>query len=600
MTTEPYSGAVSVLLGNGDGTLRLPVDFTAGSAPTAVVAGDFNRDGRPDVAAAGGNTVSVLLNTGDWRTFLFSGFPSPTTAGEAQTLTVTAVDDRGNPLSNYTGTVHITSSDAQADLPADYTFTAADNGTHTFTVTLKSAGTQSVTVTDTGPTTFSGTQQGIVVNPDSAVTLQVSGFPSIATGDYGYVRVSAADAYGNAATHYAGTIHFTSSDGQAVLPGDYTFSEWDYGTAYFSASLATVGTQSLTVTDTVTPGFTATQSGIRVLPRATLSGPSAGLRNQTVTFTLGAVSGLPAGTMFTYAIDWDGDGLADQTVSGPSGTTVTHSYAAGGWYQVGVTATAHIGAEDYTSDTAYQSVTIFAVTATVQADPGDATRIALVVEGSAGADYLTLSPGPGNAIALSVSGYSFGSFAAPGGAAFAHLLVYGSGGDDTIRLTGGLAVPALLFGGDGNDTLYALDAGGSTANNVLVGGAGNDSITGGSGRDLLIGGLGADALGGAGGDDILIGGTTNYDANVQALLAIMKEWGRTDADYSTRVKHLQGSLGGGLNGSYFLTAATVHDDSNAVDNLYGNAGLDWFFAGGRGKKLDKVNDRGSEEATTTL
>ncbi len=240
------------------------------------------------------------------------------------------------------------------------------------------------------------------------------------------------------------------------------------------------------------------------------------------------------------------------------------------------------------------------MTATVQADPGDATRIALVVEGSAGADYLTLSPGPGNAIALSVSGYSFGSFAAPGGAAFAHLLVYGSGGDDTIRLTGGLAVPALLFGGDGNDTLYALDAGGSTANNVLVGGAGNDSITGGSGRDLLIGGLGADALGGAGGDDILIGGTTNYDANVQALLAIMKEWGRTDADYSTRVKHLQGSLGGGLNGSYFLTAATVHDDSNAVDNLYGNAGLDWFFAGGRGKKLDKVNDRGSEEATTTL
>src|SRR5204863_4203025 len=136
---------------------------------------------------------------------------------------------------------------------------------------------------------------------------------------------------------------------------------------------------------------------------------------------------------------------------------------------------------------------------------------------------------------------------APGGAAFAHLLVYGNGGDDTIRLAGNLAVPALLFGGDGNDT---LDAGGSTANNVLVGGAGNDTLLGGSGRDLLIGGAGADTLRAGGGGALLIGGTTDYDANVAALLAVMKEWGRTDVDYNTRVKHLSGTLAGGLNGSY--------------------------------------------------
>src|SRR5207302_5325888 len=128
---------------------------------------------------------------------------------------------------------------------------------------------------------------------------------------------------------------------------------------------------------------------------------------------------------------------------------------------------------------------------------------------------------------------------------FAHLLVYGYGGNDTLRLTGGLTVSAFLFGGDGNDT---LDAGGSTANNVLVGGAGADALTGGTGRDLLIGGLGADTLRGGGGDDILIGGYTDYDANVQALLAVMKEWGRTDATYNTRVNHLSGTSGG-LNGS---------------------------------------------------
>jgi len=220
----------------------------------------------------------------------------------------------------------------------------------------------------------------------------------------------------------------------------------------------------------------------------------------------------------------------------------------------------------------------------------------LVVQGTADADDLTLSPGAGNAIALSVSGYSVGSYSAPGGAAFGHLLVYGNGGDDGIGLFGNLAVPALLFGGDGNDTFVAD---GSIANNVLVGGAGNDGLYGGSGRDLLIGGLGADTLRAAYGGAILIGGTTDYDANLPALLAIMKEWGRTDANYTTRLKHLQGTLAGGLNGSFRLTATTVHDD-NAIDSLYGWAGMDWFFVGGKGKQRDKVYDQASGEVVTNI
>jgi Ca2+-binding RTX toxin-like protein len=133
---------------------------------------------------------------------------------------------------------------------------------------------------------------------------------------------------------------------------------------------------------------------------------------------------------------------------------------------------------------------------------------------------------------------------------------------------------------------------------VLVGGAGNDTLLGGSGRDLLIGGLGADTLR-AGGGAILIGGTTDDDANVPALLAIMKEWGRTDVDYNTRVKHLQGTLGGGLNDSYRLTTTAVHDD-DAIDNLYGGAGLDWFFVGSKGKNKDKVSNQASGEVVTTL
>src|SRR5262249_30431637 len=98
---------------------------------------------------------------------------------------------------------------------------------------------------------------------------------------------------------------------------------------------------------------------------------------------------------------------------------------------------------------------------------------------------------------------------------------------------------------------------------------------------------------------ILIGGYTDYDSNVTALLAIMKEWGRTDVSYTTRVKHLNGSLSGGLNGSYRLTRTTVHDD-NALDYLYGGAGVGWFVVTGSGKKKDKVYYQTSGEVITTL
>src|SRR5207237_3741363 len=129
--------------------------------------------------------------------------------------------------------------------------------------------------------------------------------------------------------------------------------------------LNTAGPQSLTVRDTANPAATGSQTGIHVSPLTTVTGPDAGLRNQTVTFALGATSGLPAGTVFTYAVDWNGDGVVDQTVTGVNGTTVNHSYASGGTYNVGVTATVHIGTEDYTSYTAYHAVSIFAVTAAV-------------------------------------------------------------------------------------------------------------------------------------------------------------------------------------------------------------------------------------------
>lgn len=58
-------GCVSILYGNSSGTLQAPIEINAGTAPEAVVVGDFNVDGRPDIAVASFNSVTVLLNQGN-------------------------------------------------------------------------------------------------------------------------------------------------------------------------------------------------------------------------------------------------------------------------------------------------------------------------------------------------------------------------------------------------------------------------------------------------------------------------------------------------------------------------------------------------------
>ncbi len=67
LAVASFSGAVSVMIGNGDGTFRGHVDYPTGAGARGIVIGDFNGDGKLDLAVANqtSNTVSILLGNGD-------------------------------------------------------------------------------------------------------------------------------------------------------------------------------------------------------------------------------------------------------------------------------------------------------------------------------------------------------------------------------------------------------------------------------------------------------------------------------------------------------------------------------------------------------
>jgi hypothetical protein len=219
----PTSTDVHVLHNNApmfDGEV---LDFGAGpsfATTLTVLAGDtidfavgYGSDGMFDCDSTGLDaTVSYT------HTLSVGGLTSPITAGKIETVTVTALDAAGKVLTDYIGTVHFASTDPQASLPGDYTFTTGpggDNGVHTFTATLKSAGSQTLSVSDTATASAS---PNIDVTPAAVSQLAVAGFPSPQpVGSAGTVGVTVKDPFGNRVPSYTGAVHFTSSDPVATV-----------------------------------------------------------------------------------------------------------------------------------------------------------------------------------------------------------------------------------------------------------------------------------------------------------------------------------------------------------------------------------------------
>jgi hypothetical protein len=295
--------------------------------------------------AAGGVVLTHFANVATHLNFIE---PATVTAGMPFQITVQAVDANNQLDTGYTDTVHFMASNGAM---ATYPFQAGDMGQHTFTISLRQAGTLQVTGTDTA-TAITGMTSFTVVAaaPDH---ISFSEPATVTAGVPFQITVTIQDAYNNTVTSYTGTVHFMASNGAMAT---YTFTPADMGTHTFTIALHQAGTLMVTGTDTANPTLTGSTS-FTIVPAAAdhlvfLQPPSTTAAGQTMSPVVVAVvdqfgnvetgdnSDVVTLSLGTNPGGGTLSGTLTMTVSGGMATFSDLSISAAG---VGYTLHAHVG-----------------------------------------------------------------------------------------------------------------------------------------------------------------------------------------------------------------------------------------------------------------
>jgi parallel beta-helix repeat protein len=313
-------------------------------------------------ATATGSTDPVAGDTSQFSNYIaaplplasFQITPSSTnaTAGQFVSFTVKAVDGNGVLLTNYQGTVVFTSagSDGAPSLPGQYTFTAADQGSHTFSATYFIAGQQTLAATDVLNGAFGTTS--VTVGASSFDHLTLTGLSAgTPIGVQNVVTVEAVDQFGNVVSSFNQALTFNSNDKLAQIPSGNVTLVNGVGTfdvtfrslvPEVSTAGGTVRTYILTVKEAANNSIFASQS--IDLPLYLLPSPVQFVAVENTPFVnqevLTFLSDLATGTVlspkdFTATISWgDGTPLDKGTITlSPDGTTFivtgSHTYPTG-------------------------------------------------------------------------------------------------------------------------------------------------------------------------------------------------------------------------------------------------------------------------------
>ncbi|MFA6469683.1 MAG: hypothetical protein WCW35_12350 [Bacteroidota bacterium] len=272
--THPLNAAL--VAGTKDFTVTFKTAGTSTATVTNVTDGTKTADTSPSITVnAGAFTKLQILAPGETAdpgsVTGKTGSPSVRTAGSSFNVTVNAVDANWNLVNTVTDEVAITSSDANATMPANNTLSS---GTQTFAITLRTGGTSTVTASDiSDPGKTSNTTPSLTVNAGAFSKLQIlmpgeTANPGSATGKAGTpdvqtagilfnVTVNAVDADWNLVTTITDVVGLSSSDGSATLSGNATLSG---GTGIRNVTFSTDGSFTVTATDITDGGKTPNTS----------------------------------------------------------------------------------------------------------------------------------------------------------------------------------------------------------------------------------------------------------------------------------------------------------------------------------------------------
>ncbi|MFE5541092.1 FG-GAP-like repeat-containing protein [Streptomyces sp. NPDC056492] len=453
--------------------------------PTGVAVGDFDEDGKPDLATSNTNTnnVAVVLGNGDGTfgaatRFALNGGTGP------QGISAADLDGDGHidlvTSNNSTGTLSV--------LPGD------GNGGFGSASSVP-AGMSLPTKLKLADVNEDGRQDAVIVAPGTPGRVAVllgngaGGFGTASLLSAGSNLTSASVSDLNGDGHADLVVSSSGSNEVIVFEGD--------GTGAFGSPLAFglnggSNPQATAVADldgdgrpdVVTANSNSSATFVKdasVLLNTVNRTPAA--VNDSYQH-VGADTALVVGAPGVLGNDTDPDGntLTASLVSGPAHGTLTLNPDGSFAYQP---TGAYVGSDSFTYKTADGTVDSNAATVTINVSAGCNGLPATItgngiVNGTGGSDVIVT--GNGNDA------------------------VSGNGGNDTICTFGGNdAVSAgsgddHVDGGDGNDAISGGDG-----TDAVKGGAGDDALSGGSGTDTVVGGAGSDTLSGGGGTDVCAG-----------------------------------------------------------------------------------------------
>lgn len=420
-TSNANTNSVSAVLGNGDGTFGAASQFAlgAGTSPQGIAVADLGGDGHLDLITSNSVTGTLSVLSGDGH----GGFAPASNAATGVTLPSKLKLADVNEDGKLDAVVVVTGSPgAVAVLLGDGT-----GGFGTAGVLSAGANLSSASVSD--------------LNGDGHADLVVS---SADSNEVVVLEGNGAGAFGSPLVFGLGGGKNPQATAVADLNGD---GRADVVTANSNSSATFVNDASVLLNTTNRPPTAANDSYGQV----------------------GADTPLAVGAPGVLGNDTDPDGntLTASLVTGPTHGTLTLNPDGSFGYQPG---SAYVGSDSFTykATDATNDSNVATVTIGVSAGcNGLAATITGngVVNGTSGADVIVTGNGNDS---VSVSG---------------------NGGNDTICTSGG---NDAVSGGNGND--------------YVDGGDGNDAISGGDGTDTVRGGAGSDALSGGGGNDTVVGG----------------------------------------------------------------------------------------------